>query len=242
MSIRPISFILVGLSIALGPAAAGFFIYKGLTESRKADRFVTVKGLVERVEKADYGVASLSYKVAGNDLVQLNNELSDQSKLVEKFFQDAGFEAAEVRTSSPRVTDTQARDYGSAPSPFRYILDISTSVFSDKVDTLETLASQTGALVNQGINMSQFNTNYQLKKFNDLRPEMVADATKNAQELAEQFAESSGSEVGSIRRANQGVMRIMSADASPNNEWDTGDASIMKKVRVVSTLEFYLKN
>ena len=242
MSDRPIFYVLAGLAVAAGPALAGYFVYKGLTESRMADRYVTVKGLVERVEKADYGIATVGYKVAGDDLVALNNQLAQQTKTVVSFFETKGFPSTEISTAAPRVIDTQAREYGGQPAPFRYILQISTSVASQNVDALTKISSTIGELVNQGINMSSFNTRYQLKKFNDLRPVMVAEATRNAKELALQFAENSGSEVGGIRRANQGAMRIMSADASPNESWDSGDSSVMKKIRVVSTLDFYLKN
>ncbi len=78
---------------------------------------------------------------------------------------------------------------------------------------------------------------------------MITEATKNARAAADRFAADSGSQVGSIRSANQGVFSISAADAggtsTPNDEVGGGgdqqsDASMMKKVRVVSTIDYYL--
>jgi len=85
---------------------------------------------------------------------------------------------------------------------------------------------------------------------NALKPDMITEATKNARASADRFAADSGSQVGSIRSANQGVFSISAADAgsgmAPGEEGGGGgqaenpDASIMKKVRVVSTVDYYL--
>jgi len=89
---------------------------------------------------------------------------------------------------------------------------------------------------------------YVFNGLNALKPDMITEATKNARQAADRFAADSGSQVGSIRSANQGVFSISAADAGsvvgPGEEGGGGaqspDASIMKKVRVVSTVDYYL--
>ncbi len=232
----------LGLCVALGPAIAGYFIYKGIVEAKLGDRYVTVKGLVERVEKADRGTWSISFKVSGNDLSQLYQKLTHDSELVQNFILKEGFVKSEVSLSSPRVTDLHAREYGGGSlSPERYLIESILYVNSAKVDNLNQLSAKTGELLTQGVSISGSETRFYLDRFNELRSQLIADATKNAEEVANSFAKTTGSQIGSIRHANQGVIRLTSPDASPNQDYDEGLASLMKKIRVVSTLEFYLK-
>ena len=243
-SFRPTSAAAVlGLCVALGPSIAGFFIYKGIVEAKLGDRYVTAKGLVERVEKADRGTWEIAFKVSGNELGPLYQKLSQDSELVQSFILKEGFEKNEIVISSPRVTDLHAREYGgSGPlPPERYLIEYSLFVNSPKVDPLNTLSAKTGELLSQGISISRSETRFYLDKFNDLRPQLIAEATKNAQEIAESFAKTTGSHLGGIRKANQGVIRLTSPDASPNQDYDEGLNSLMKKIRVVTTLDFYLK-
>ncbi len=95
-------------------------------------------------------------------------------------------------------------------------------------------------MTKEGVAVSRSESRYQYTQFRERRPAMLAEATKNARELAQQFAADSGSRIGAIRRSNQGVFRIMSADASPTEDFDSGHNSLMKKIRVVSTIDFFL--
>ncbi|GAG28678.1 unnamed protein product, partial [marine sediment metagenome] len=53
------------------------------------------------------------------------------------------------------------------------------------------------------------------------------------------FAKDSGSVIGKIRKANQGVFVILARDRAPGIQ-EAGQLN--KTVRVVSTLEYYLKD
>lgn len=232
----------LGLCIALGPTFAGYFVYKGILEAKMSERYVTAKGLVERIEKSDRGTLEISFKVSGNNLNSLYQKLSHNSEIVREFMKKSGFEEKEISASSPRVSDLHARDYGSGTlSPERYLIESSLYVTSIKVDALKDVSSKTGDLISQGVSLSTTNVTYYLDKFNELRPILIAESTKNAQEVAASFAKTTGSEIGGIRKANQGVITLTSPDASPNQTYDEGQNSLMKKIRVVSTLEFYIK-
>lgn len=105
---------------------------------------------------------------------------------------------------------------------------------------LNALSGKTGSLISQGISLSRTDTRYYLDRFNELRPKLIAEATKNAQEIAESFAKTTGNQIGGIRKANQGVISLTSPNATPNQDYDEAN-SLMKKIRVVSTLDFYIK-
>jgi len=232
-----------GLCIALGPAMAGFFVYKGILEAKRSDRYVTAKGLVERIEKADRGIWEVGFKISGNNLTELYQKLSHDADIITTFIKKEGFEAKEITVGSPRVVDLHTREYGGSESlpAERYLIESTVSVNSSKVDNLNKLSAQTGQLINQAISISQTNVRFYLDKFNSLRPQLIADATKNAQEVAASFAQTTGSQLGGIRKANQGSITMTSPNSSPNQEYDEGLNSLMKKIRVVSTIEFYLQ-
>lgn len=232
----------LGLCFAVGPALAGFFIYKGIVTAKMADRYVTARGLVERLEKSDRGTWEIAFKVSGNDLSPLYQKLSHDSDLIQNFLKKEGVEEKEIALSSPRVTDLHAREYGAGPlPPERYSIESSIYVNSFKVDMLDALSRKGAEFINQGVSLIRSTTHYYLDRFNELRPSLVAEATKNAQQVAASFAETTGSQLGGIRKANQGVIRLLDPDASPNQDYDTGVDSLMKKIRVVATLEFYVK-
>ena len=73
---------------------------------------------------------------------------------------------------------------------------------------------------------------------NKLKPEMIADATARAREAATQFARDSRSALGAIRQANQGVFEILPRDQAPGV---SESSQIAKVVRVVSTIDYYLR-
>ena len=74
---------------------------------------------------------------------------------------------------------------------------------------------------------------YEFTGLNEIKPEMIAEATKNARKTAERFAEDSDSKLGKIRTADQGQFSIDSRDQ--NTPW-------LKNVRVVTTVVYYLKD
>ena len=93
---------------------------------------------------------------------------------------------------------------------------------------------RSGELVKDGIVLSYDygrGAEFLFTGLNQIKPAMIALATKNGRAAAEQFARDSGSAVGGIRRASQGLFTIRNRDAN------TPDIKI---VRVVSTLDFFL--
>lgn len=232
----------LGLCLAIGPITAGYFIYKGILEAKMSDRYVTAKGLVERTERSDRGTFELGFKISGNDLTQAYQKLNADTETIRTFITAAGFEPSEISVWAPQVTDLYARDNDpTTRSPERYLIERTIAINSKKVDLLNTFSGKTGDLINQGIVITRGYAQYYLDKFNDLRPGLISDATKNALEVAKSFAVTTGSQIGEIRKANQGVISMTSPNAPPGQDYDTGLNSLEKKIRVVTTIEFYLK-
>jgi hypothetical protein len=117
-------------------------------------------------------------------------------------------------------------------------------VRSTAVDTVAEAAQSTGELVDAGVVLDDQSGNgtgptYLFDGLNKLKPEMIAEATRNARAAAEQFARDSGSTLGKIRRANQGVFEILARDKAPMLQ---EERQIDKTVRVVSTVDYSLQD
>lgn len=225
--------LLAAAMVAGGLAMAGWFVGHGLLLARSADRFVTVNGLAEREVPADLVLWPIVFSVTANDLETLQQRVETSASKVRGFLADR-FTGEEVSLSAPRVTDREAA--GGMPSrPIeRYVAEAVVSVRTGKIDAVREAMAQSGALVKQGVALTrsyEMTTQYMFTGLDRIKPEMIAEATRDARRAAQQFAEDSGSRVGAIRSARQGFFSIEDRDPfSPQ----------IKKVRVVTTVQYAL--
>jgi len=239
--------VLLGGMLALGLIAGGWVLGSEIKATRLSDRYVSVKGLVERKVKSDLALWPLTYKEAGDDLAALYAKTDGDKKTVLQFLADQGIEASEIELGVVRVVDTQANEYGgNQRAPHRYIVEQEITVRTSRVDQVAAAAQKTIQLLQKGIVLSGNPGQGLIYKFtglNSIKPDMITEATRNARAAADRFASDSGSKVGSIRQANQGVFSILPADqASDPGEGGSGngDSSMMKTVRVVTSIDYYL--
>lgn len=233
---------LAGLLIAGGLCAAGYFPGYFYYQTKMNANSVSVKGLAEMDVKADLAVWELKFVVTGNDLALAQQEMDQKGTLIREFLTGQGFGAMEINASSINTNDLLANPYRSNDvNASRYILTQTMTVRSDNVELVEKSLGKTGSLIAQGVvfdNQYGSPVSYIFTKLNEIKPKMLEQATKNAEASAQEFAKSSDSQVGKIRRANQGVFSILPAEQTMNASEMT---QINKKVRVVSTIEYWLK-
>jgi len=227
--------LLLGALLALGLALAGYFIGNGFVQARALERTVEVKGLAERDVAADTAIWPLRFVVAGNELEPLLAQVEAQGKQVGAFLALRGFSADEISLSAPSITDRLAQNYGEPNVRFRYTVAQTVTVFTSNVEAVRSAGRELLSLGKEGIvfNQEDYNvqTQYLFNGLNDIKPAMIEEATRNAREVAEKFAADSKSRLGKIRSARQGQFSITDRDS--NNPH-------IKKVRVVSTVAYYL--
>jgi len=240
--------VLLGVLLATGLIIGGWVLGAQIKATRLSDRYVTVKGLVERKVKSDLAIWPLTYKEAGNDLAALYAKTEADKKAILKFLGDQGIQPNEIEIGVIRVVDTQANEYGGGTrSPNRYIAEQPITVRTSRVDQVAAAAQKTIQLLQNGVvlggNPGQ-GLSYKFTSLNAIKPDMITEATRNARAAADRFAADSGSKVGSIRQANQGVFSILPADGAGEGEggYNSGDSSLMKTVRVVTSVDYYLNN
>jgi hypothetical protein len=232
--------LLVGaLILGLGLLGAGFLVGHGFEQGRSADRYVTVKGLAETFVTADLAVWPLRITATGDDLGAVQERIDADLATITRFLTEQGVEAAAIQPQRVEVTDLLAQPYRpEGAGENRFILAQTVIVRTEQVDLVARLNQQTGELVKRGVVLvDSGGPTYLFTRLNDIKPELLAEATRNARAAAEQFAADSGSEIAEIRRASQGLFEILARDPAPNlfepNQLD-------KKIRVVSTIEYRL--
>lgn len=243
---------MLGVCLMVGLILGGWLLGGQIKAMKLGDRYVTVKGLVERTVKSDTAIWPVSFKEAGSDLPQVFAKSESDKQAVLKFFAAQGVTPQEITVGQIQVTDKFANEYGGNNTGPRYIVQQTVTVASGDVDKIAKAGQQTAELVQAGIVVGGGfgqGIKYVFNGLNALKPDMITEATRNARASADRFAADSGSQVGSIRSANQGFFSISAADGSaagnggedgPGSGGGSPDASIMKKVRVVATVDYYL--
>jgi hypothetical protein len=230
--------------LAAGIAVCGLLVGNGFFKGRIADRFVTVKGVAERDVLADVALWPISFVATGDELQATQAEIRRSHQLTLEFLEKHGIGSDEVEVQNLVVTDVFANPYRSGPTESRYIIEQTLMVRTGDPSVVEAASQAVGDLVDAGVVLSSRGMmgggpTYLFTGLSSLKPEMIAEATAKARRAAEQFAEDSGSRIGKIRRANQGVFVILARDRAMGV---SEESQINKTVRVVSTVEYYLKD
>jgi len=240
--------IIVGISMFVGITLGGYFVGRGGASFKSDIRTVTVKGLVEKEVKADQAVWVLSFRRAGQDIRDAHMKISSDRDATISFLKNQGFKDEDISRQPTRTIDKLARDYGQnqANERLRYVVTSSLRVTTTNIDLVTKALGATEELLKSGVLLDgqqgegTANPRYVVTTFNVLRPQLLAEATKNARLTAQQFASDSGAQVGKIRSANQGSIQIFGSNGNDESGFYSPTSTPSKKIRVVSTFEFEL--
>ncbi|MBO4827144.1 MAG: SIMPL domain-containing protein [Prevotella sp.] len=225
--------IIAAALITLGVFCLGWFIKAGIDDFANKDRKVTVKGLAEREVPADKVTWSIGTKVTGNDLPVLYEGINLQTAKIKKFLKDNSIDDKEITVNPPSISDLEAREWGDNNKSFRYIISTTITVATNKVEQVKKAIFLQAELLKQGVAIETSDAQYEYVSFQQMKPEMMAEAIKNAQKTAEQFAEASNARLGEIQTAGQGQFEIDDRDQN---------TPYIKKLRVVTTITYSLKD
>jgi hypothetical protein len=238
------STIIAGGLIGLGVASGGFLAGESLVKSRLGFRTVTVKGLSEREVKANLGFWPIRFVVTGATLEESRAALEVSQTAVKSFLASNGFAEQDMQVQNIQVEDRLAGyNNQGVPPESRFVLTEDILVKSSEVQKLADASRMVGDLLKSGVVLSSDAYNagpsFIFTNVNDLKGDMLTEATKRAREAADKFAQESGARVGDIQNANQGIVEINPAVEIPN---DRPERQIDKKVRVVTTITYFLSN
>lgn len=224
--------------VAAGLFLLGLFLYFGLGTFAERDRYVSVRGLAEREVKADHVIWPITYKITGNDLQNLYDNINADNEKIVRFLTANGMNKDEITVAAPQLVDLKADRYSNQLGVVdRYNVTSVITVSTGKVDAARALMSRMGELLKEGVAIAASDygnsVSYEFNGLNKIKPDMIQEATRNAREAALKFAQDSESELGKIKNATQGLFSIEDRDQY---------TPYVKNVRVVTSVDYYLES
>ena len=223
--------------LAVGIIVLGVCIKWGIDDFASKDRIVTVKGLAEKEVEADKVTWPILTKEIGDDLPALYTKINATTEQVKAVLLKNGVQEAEIRVGAPVVVDLKAERYGAENHRYRYNITSTITVTSSNVKLVRGIIARQGELLKQGVAVVDggygSGVTYEYVSFQKMKPEMMQEAIKNAEQTARQFAENSSSKLGKIMNASQGQFSIDDRDAN---------TPYIKKVRGVITVTYSLRD
>ncbi|MBB5731292.1 hypothetical protein FHS61_000285 [Altererythrobacter atlanticus] len=220
--------------LAVGVVAGGYLLGDGLTRARVADRSVTVRGLAEREVTADLATWTIAYSATAANLGSAQASVDRDTSSIRAFFGDLGFPEDALQTTGVNVSTYTQNGITNYTVRQRMTLRTNDIERAERAVRNQFDLVRRGVVLEEGSGMS-----YTFTRLNDIKPEMVAEATRDARAAAQQFANDSGTGVGGIKQATQGYFSIDARDGDGGG-WGVAETPY-KKVRVVTTVDFYLR-
>lgn len=215
---------------------ASIVISLGFSSINPKEASVSVRGLAQREVNADLAVWQLSFGLGDNNLENLQKSIKEKSEIVSLYLKDKGLDERDFSVLSPSITNNLLDPYiNQEKMQYIYIAKLNFLIRTDKISAVKKANEGLLELVDKGIAIKQDyenKINYEFTKLNDIKPEMIALATKNARKAAEQFAKDSNSNLGKIKHATQGLFSIENAAIGLEER---------KIVRVVTQIQYLLK-
>lgn len=231
------SLIIPSALVAVAIVILGFALKSGIDNFSNRDRVVTVRGLCEKEVQANKVTWPIVTKEVGNDLSVIYNKIETANNAVLSFLRNNGIEDSEISMDAPQVFDNAAERYANPDVKYRYNVTNVIVVTSNKIDLVRGLIKKQAELLRNGIAIVagdyNYQTRYEYTDLNTIKPEMIAEATANARQAADKFAEDSHSKLGKIKTASQGQFSIDDRDQY---------TPFIKTVRIVTYITYYLED
>lgn len=244
--------LVVSIAIIVGLSLSALILGRALERFKSEDRYISVKGFSEREVKADFAVWTITTRIANNDLNEGSKAIEEAKNKVIEFLIRNRINQNDIIQKDLIVNDKKAQEYSNITGDsFRFLIDKVIQVRSTDVDNIQKVSRMTDELLKAGVVLStrnefQGSVNFIFTKLNDIKPEMLSEATINAKSAALQFTKESDTRLGSLRKANQGLFTIVDRDQSLSSQNGGGynptmGSDLYKKVRVVVNVDYSIK-
>jgi hypothetical protein len=241
------SFWIIAVALVVSFGLNALLLGRALQRFRIDDRSVSAKGLSEREVKADLVVWNIQTRIVSDNLNESSDKIEEAKNKVVNFLIQNQVPKEDIITEGISVTDKRANQYDSyqqVNTP-RYLVTQTIQVRSNNVDLVQSVSRMTGELLQAGVVISNNEygspIQYYFTKLNDIKPEMISEATQKAREAALKFASENDAKLGRLKKANQGLFSIVDRTASLSGGeggYASGTMDIYKKVRVVISAEY----
>lgn len=233
-----------GVALALGLIISASILAGAFKEVKLADQTITVKGYAERKILSDLGYWSCEFSSRNTDLKSAYNKLQADREKILDYLKSKGISKDSIKIWAVNTsTQFKLNKEGNPTNEIEgYILTQNISIGSKNVFLIEEISNESTSLIQEGIEINSHPPSYFYSDINSLKIDMLSEAAKDARNRAEQLAKSSGSAVGALRSANQGVFQITAPNSTEVSDWGQFDVyTIEKVVKAVVTIDYSVK-
>lgn len=230
--------VLVALILSAGIAACGYFASRTLYNAKVAVNTAQAKGLAERTVPADQANWTIGYSVSGktkDEVPGLYQKAEAQQQQIVGILKKSGFDDEEINIEIINYSMREYRDENQVLVDEVHRLGGTLSVSTKQVKLVAPARAEVNKLLAQGLEITNYSPKYSFTGINEIKPAMLKEAAQNARIAATEFAANAGAQVGKIKNAYQGGFMV--EDVGSGNE---DSSSLLKEVRVVTTIDFYL--
>ncbi len=239
----------LGLFIAVGIIVGAWLLGWHFTEAKRIDNAhrnsIEVKGYAQKDIESDLGQWMSLLKARSNDLSSAFGIINDYKARTMKYLRDNGIAEKDIKLGvvyTREIYQQKDNGYGETNQLEGYELTMNISFQSKNLDKVEEISQKATDLIQQGVNISSFEPQYFYTKIEDLKLEMLGEASKNAYQRAEKLAGNTDSEVGTLQSASQGVFQITSRNSTEVSDYGSFDTqSRLKTIKAVITASFSVK-
>lgn len=223
------------LLVAVALVVSAYLLADAVRDFRISDRSVEVRGFAEREVPADLAIWPINYMLSGNNLDELRQTMARKDEVITTFLGEYGFSAADISRNPPRITDQWMYAPPEHRPAQRFTAERGLTLRTDNVAAARAALQDAAELVARDVLLAPGwgqAAQFLFTGLEEIKPDMIAQATADARRAAAQFAADSEAKVGAIRAARQGVFSIGERDPSMPE---------VKLVRVVTTIEYILE-
>ena len=233
-----------GFLLALGLVISTYLVADAMRDIRMSHQIIKVRGYAETQVESDLVIWHITVKAKNKNMAEAYAVLTAHREKVLDFLKKNRVKAQEVKTLSVHVSERKKRtERGHETSKIEtFELSQGIEVKSRDVQNISKISTAVANLLGEGIDLRAGMPNYYYTQVNELKSQLLVEATKDAQMRARTLAEGSGVKLGPLRAARQGVFSVRSTDTSSISERSSDDvSSIPKKVSAVVTVDYAMK-
>ena len=230
-----------GAALAFGLIVSSLILGWAYTGAKKGEDAITVTGSAKKRIKSDLVVWNAGASTQAAQLAEAYKQIAEHTPQIKKYLLEKGIPEDQITVSAISTTPLKKSvTYGEQSSEIvGYELKQQLTVTSTDVDKIAQIARESTELINRGILMQSQPPQFYYTKLGDLKIEMLGEAAKDAKMRADRIAESTASNIGSIRSARMGVMQITAPESTEVSDYGVNDtSSIEKDVTAVVNVSF----
>lgn len=243
--IKDYQIVTLGLIIAIGAIFSTFIMSHAVVTFQKLDKqALSVTGSASQNVKSDLAVWKALYEVRSKDLKTGYAKMDANKAAVKEFLVASGMKEDSITftpISSYPVYKKLPNGYDSNEVD-GYRLSQNVELSSFEVDKVTKISQDVFKLIEKNVEITSNNVDYFVSNLDELKIQMLAQATKDAKARAESMVKSTGGRIGVMNSARMGVFQIVPENSTAVADYGIYDTSAMnKKINAVVNVTFTIK-